>query len=485
MSRPVAARVPNALVLLSFLAIMAWLATMVVPAGLFEVHQVGNRTLLVEGSFHYADAPLAMPWFSEEGGAGLANVLFEGLVSGSKWGSAIGIIAFLLVIGGAFGIIMATGAMDRAIVSMIHRSARYQDLMLPILFLLFSLGGAVFGMGEEAVAFCVILVPMMVRLGYDSLSAVCCSYVATQVGFGTSWMNPFSVAIAQGIAGVPVLSGAPFRMAIWALFTLTGMLYLYRYGRRIRHNPESSPSYASDHYWRARHQQGETTERMERLDQGIILALVLGLIWVTWGVITRGYYIPQIAAQFMVIGLVIGVIARIGGRLSSMNQLGDEFTKGAAILMPAILVVALAKGIILLLGGDDPAAPSILNTLLHGAGSAFSGLGSEAAAVVMFWFQSAFNLLVSSGSGQAALTMPLMAPLADMLQVSRQVAVLAFQLGDGLTNIIIPTSASLVGCLGVARLAWPLWVGFIWRFTLIVMGLATVVMLIATLVGYQ
>ncbi|WP_417349213.1 putative basic amino acid antiporter YfcC [Ferrimonas sp.] len=485
MSRPLAARVPNALVLLSFLAILAWLATLVVPAGMFDVHQVGDRTLLVEGSFRYAEEPLAMPWFSEEGGSGLTNVLFEGLVSGSKWGSAIGIIAFLLVIGGAFGIIMATGAMDRAIVSMIHRSARYQDLMPPMLFLLFSLGGAIFGMGEEAVAFCVILVPMMVRLGYDSLSAVCCSYVATQVGFGTSWMNPFSVAIAQGIAGVPVLSGAPLRMGLWALFTLAGMIYLYRYGRRIRRQPELSPSYASDQYWRDRSDQGNQAESMDNLDKGIILTLLLGLVWVTWGVITKGYYIPQIAAQFMVIGLVIGIIGRIGGRFTSLNQLGDQFTHGAAILMPAILVVALAKGIILLLGGDNPAEPSILNSLLYSAGSAFEGLGAQAAAVVMFWFQSLFNVLVSSGSGQAALTMPLMAPLADMLQVTRQVAVLAFQLGDGLTNIIIPTSASLVGCLGVARLEWPLWVGFIWRFTLLMMGMATLVMVVATAMGYQ
>ncbi len=230
-------QMPDTLILIFIVGILAAILTYLIPAGHFDSQQVTymvdgaekTRTVIDPSSFSYAtdeNGELVyntVGLFASGGGIGLMNFPFEGLVSGSKWGSAIGVIMFMLVIGGAFGVVMRTGTIDNGILRLIDKTKGNEALFIPVLFLLFSLGGAVFGMGEEAVAFAIIIAPLMVRLGYDGITTVMVTYVATQIGFATSWMNPFSVAIAQGIAGVPVLSGMTVRMGVM------GWLYVNRY----------------------------------------------------------------------------------------------------------------------------------------------------------------------------------------------------------------------------------------------------------------
>ena len=211
-------KVPDTYVIIFFVVCFAALLTYLIPQGLYQTEDITyvidgaekTRTVIKDGSFSYvlddAGNPVkqGISLFAAGGGVGLFNYLFEGLVSGDKWGSAVGIIAFILVIGGAFGIVLKTGAVESGIMNMIQKTNGKEKLLIPVLFILFSLGGAVFGMGEEALPFLMILVPIVIAMGYDGVTAVLITYVATQIGFGTSWMNPFSVAIAQGIAGVPV-----------------------------------------------------------------------------------------------------------------------------------------------------------------------------------------------------------------------------------------------------------------------------------------
>ncbi|MDF2178852.1 putative basic amino acid antiporter YfcC [Aliiglaciecola sp. CAU 1673] len=477
-----ASRMPDAFVILFIVMVVATMLTHWIPAGAFDtqVLEGSNRTQIVPGSFRLAEESVGAAIFAEEGSQGFFNYAFEGMVSGSKWGSAIGVVAFVLVVGGAFGIIMATGAVNNGVRALIAKSQKLQQLMLPLLFLLFSLGGAIFGMGEEAIAFCILLTPLIIALGYDGITAVLITYIATQIGFATSWMNPFSVAIAQGIAGVPLLSGSGFRMAMWAVFTLAGMLFTLHYSNKVKANPKSSLTYHSDAYFRALHDKGGVTNeaRFGALDSLILVELLIGVIWVIWGVTARQYYIPQIASQFFAIGILIALTAIIGRRMSA-NGASEAFVQGAKDLLPAALIVGMAKGVVLILGGDDASQYSVLNTLLYYAGEAVAGVSEWAAALFMFVFQSVFNFFIASGSGQAALTMPLMAPLSDLVGVSRQTAVLAFQLGDGLTNTIIPTSASLIGCLGVARIDWSVWARFAWRPVVCLMCMAATAMLLA------
>ncbi|OEE83066.1 hypothetical protein A1OQ_00500 [Enterovibrio norvegicus FF-162] len=488
---------PDTLILIFIVGLFAAAMTYLIPVGQFDSQQVSfmvdgaekTRTVINPESFRLLTDENGdsvynqVQFFASGGGIGLMNFPFEGLVSGSKWGSAIGVIMFMLIIGGAFGIVMRTGTIDNGILKLIDKTKGSEALFIPVLFSLFSLGGAVFGMGEEAVAFAIIIAPLMVRLGYDGITTVMVTYVATQVGFATSWMNPFSVAIAQGIAGVPVLSGMSFRMTMWAGFTLIGIAFTMMYAAKIKANPKASYSFESDAYLKDKAQE-DNEARWGFGDTLVILTVIATTIWVVWGVVMHAWYIPEIASQFFTMGFVVAIIA-ILFKLNNMrfNDVADAFKEGAGIMLAPALLVGFAKGVLLLLGGgsDDP---SVLNTILHNAGGAISELPSAAAAWLMYVFQSVFNFFVTSGSGQAALTMPLLAPLSDIAGVTRQVAVLAFQLGDGFTNIIVPTSASLMATLGVCRIDWGNWARFVWRFMLLLFTIASVTVIGAHMMGF-
>ncbi|RBP88759.1 putative ion transporter superfamily protein YfcC [Cytobacillus firmus] len=491
-------KVPHTFVIVFFVVLLAAIVTYLVPVGQFQTEEVtytqngeeSTKTVLIPNSFEIVKDEEGNPvrqgtsLFESGGEAGFLNYVFEGLVSGDKWGSAVGIVAFILIIGGAFGIIMKTRAIEEGILSVIDKTKGREILIIPIMFFLFSLGGAVFGMGEEAIAFAMILVPLMVALGYDAITGVMITYVATQIGFATSWMNPFSVAIAQGVSGVPVMSGAPFRIGMWAVFTLIGIIYTWRYAAGIKKDPLKSVSYESDSYFRKEMKTGELKVRFTLGHGLVLLTIAAGIAWIVWGVVEHAYYIPEIASQFFTIGLAAGLIA-VFFKLNNMkiDDIAEGFIEGAKDLLPAALVVGMAKGIVIILGGDSPDAPSVLNTMLFGAGQVIGDFPAALSAWFMYLFQSGFNFFVVSGSGQAALTMPLMAPLADIAGVSRQVAVLAFQLGDGLTNIFVPTSAALLGALGAARLDWGTWAKFIIKFLLLLMGISSLFVIGAVLIG--
>jgi uncharacterized ion transporter superfamily protein YfcC len=213
--------------------------------------------------------------------------------------------------------------------------------------------------------------------------------------------------------------------------------------------------------------------------------VIAGVGWVAWGVTARGYYLPEIAAQFFAVGIIVAAIAHFGGIAGArVGALVEAFREGAAGLLPAALVVGAAKGIILILGGDDPARASLLNTLLDSLSGLTAALPEWLTAWGMFMVQSLINLFIASGSGQASVTMPIMAPLADLSGVTRQTAVLAFQLGDGFTDLVNPTSAVLMACLAAARVSFGAWLGFIARPVLGLIALASVVMVAAHLGGF-
>lgn len=427
-------------------------------------------------------------WGTEDfGGFGFLNYVFEGLVSGDRSGTAVGICALILVIGGAFGIIMKTGAIDAGIYAFINKTKGLERLALPLLFILFSLGGATFGMAEECIPFAMIMVPFVIALGYDSIVAVTVTYVASQVGNAVSWMSPFSVAVAQGIAGVPVLSGATFRMVMWVVVTLAADAFMMVYAERVRKNPQKSVVYAGDAYFRDRLDMVTEEEREFNLGHKLILLeMAAVMVWIVWGVTQKGFYIPEIASQFFVMGFVAGVIAIIF-KLNGMtvNGMASAFQGGVSDLAGTAVVVGMAKGILLVLGGSDADVPSTLNTVLHVIGTALDGVPAFIGAWFMYLFQSLFNLVVTSNSGQAALTMPIMAPLSDLVGVSRQIAVLAYQLGAGFVDAFTPVSASLIGVLGVARIEWGKWAKFQIKMQAFFFLLGTIFIAIAVAINFQ
>lgn len=493
-------QMPDTLVIIFFVALAAAVLTYFVPIGAFDTQEVSylangvekSRVVVDPSSFQYildeqGDPklqPIAL--FEGGGGTGFFNFAFEGLVSGSKWGSAIGVIMFMLVIGGSFGIVMATGTIDNAILRLIDKTRANEMLFIPAIFCLFSLGGAVFGMGEEAIAFAIIICPLMIRLGYDGITTVMVTYVATQIGFASSWMNPFSVAIAQGIAGIPVLSGSGVRVIMWAGFTLMGLAFTMSYAKKIKQTPSLSYSYHSDAYFRDNQSKASLDSRFNIGDILVLLAIVATVAWVIWGVVIQAWFIPEIASQFFTMGIVvgsIGVIFKLNGM--TINKVATSFKQGVGTMLEPAVLVGCASGILILLGGGGPTEPSVLNSILNSAGNVIGQLPNALSAWFMLLFQSVFNFFVTSGSGQAALTMPLMAPLADLVGVTRQVAVLAFQLGDGFTNVLVPTSASLMATLGVCRVDWGDWLKFIWRFMLGLFVVSSLVVVGAHYLGFS
>ena len=342
-------------------------------------------------------------------------------------------------------------------------------------------------MADARIPFAMFMVPVVIALGYDSIVAVTVTYVASQVGNAASWMSPFSVAVAQGIAGIPVLSGATFRLVMWVVITLLAAVYMMFYAERVRKIPTASVAYETDAHFRHRMDTSENAEREFNLGHKLILLEMLAvLIWIIWGVTQKGYYIAEIASQFFVMGFVAGVIAIIL-RLNGMtvNGMASAFQEGVADLAGTAVVVGMAKGILLVLGGSDANAYSTLNTVLYAIGNLLEGIPSFIAAVFMYIFQSLFNLVVTSNSGQAALTMPIMAPLADLVGVSRQISVLAFQLGSGFVDAFTPVSASLIGVLGVARLDWGKWAKFQIKMQGFFFVLGTIAIAVAVAIGLQ
>lgn len=436
-------------------------------------------------------APLhktARIWGTEDtGGFGVLNYVFEGLVTGDRTGTAVGIVALILVVGGSFGIIMRTGAVDAGIYAFINTSKGLERAALPLLFFVFSLGGATFGMAEECIPFAMVMVPFVIALGYDSIVAVTVTFVASQVGNAVSWMSPFSVAIAQGIAGIPVLSGTSFRLPMWFIVTALSAAYMMIYAEKIRKHPESSVVYESDKFFRDR--MNETTEEEKEFKLGhklILLEMLAVLVWIVWGVTQEGYYIPEIASQFFVMGFAAGVTAIIF-KLNGMtiNEMAASFQSGVKDLAGTAVVVGMAKGILLVLGGSDATEPSALNTILHYIGESVHGIPAFWGAEIMYLFQSCFNLAVTSNSGQAALTMPIMAPLSDVLGIHRQIAVLAYQMGAGFVDAFTPVSAALIGVLGVAHIDWATWAKFQIKMQGFFFLMGTIILFIACMIGLQ
>lgn len=463
-------KVPHTLIILLCGALFVALLVPWVPAGYFE-----KGLPISLDSYRIAEHNIRMSLFGSGKDIGFLNAPFEGMTSGSRGGAAVGVIAFILLVGGAFGVINATGAVDRGLLRLIAITGHHPRLLLGALFTAFATGGAVFGMGEETIAFLALLLPLIRRMGYPAEVGVMITYVASQIGFGTSWMNPFGVALAQGIANVPLLSGAPLRIAMFGIFVSTGIAFTLWYAQRHRGDVEL------DEHGQIVIPVG--TPPLALADRLILAGIVATILWIVWGVVTAGYFIPEIATQFVALCFFTAIVAVIAKRLTA-DGAAEAFIAGAQQLVPAVLVISMAKGIEYLLGGSNPHAPSVLNTFLHSMGTMLETWPPLLAAQGMLAVQTAFTFVIHSGSAQAAINMPLMSGLSDLVGVTRQTAVLAYQLGNAMANMSVPTGAILMAVLGVAGVPWTRWFGIIWRFQLLILLMSMAMVAFAVLTHY-
>lgn len=457
-------KVPHTLVIISTIILLVAVATYFVPGGAYEkiVNEAG-KTVVVDGSFKYVDS-------QPQGVFEVLQAPIEGIVQGAE------IIAFLFIVGGAFNIITRTKAIDSGIVRIVNAFRGKEIFIIPILFIMFSTGGAVFGMTEEAIPFIAMIVPLTLALGYDSIVAVGITYLACNTGFASAMLNPFNVGIAQSIAEIPMFSGIEYRTIIWVISTLIATTFIMLYASKIKKNPKLSPMYEIDNKKRESLVSFENKEDNFSLSHKIILFLIAACMGIIiWGVLAKGFWIPQIAAVFLATGVLAGIIGKL-----STDEMADAFILGAKDMIGAAVMLGFARGIVILAENAN-----IIDTILYQLAQILGTIPGMLASYLMLPIQMFINFFISSGSGQAALTMPILAPLGDLIGISRQLTVLIFQLGDGFSNAMFPTSGILIACLGMAGIPYSKWLKWILPLQGILFAFGIAFITIAQVMGWS
>jgi len=460
-------RVPNTYLLIFSLLVFIAALTWIIPGGNYQRALVNGKEVVVQNSFAYSKS-------NPQGIFALLIAPLKGFVEAAH------IIGFILIVGGAFNILAKTDAINSFIkkLARAHKTSKtLRTLFIPVMIFLFSLGGATFGMNEEIIPFVLIIVPICLALGYDSIVGVAIPLVGAHIGFASAFLNPFNVGIAQGIAGVPLFSGIGYRLICWAVSTSVAIIFITYYVRRLQKKPTISPTYNEDNVRKQEESNltisddgGELTTKHKVVLGTFALSLVLLVV----GVVKLDWYINEIAGMFFAMGIVVGII----GGLSS-DKIIAGFLEGARDCVGTALIVALARAT-LVISRDG----NIIDTMLYGLAPFIQSSSPVFASQKMFLVQAIINFFVHSGSGQAALTMPIMAPLADLASVSRQTAILAFQFGE-YTNIIIPTSAVTMGALSMARVPWSKWAKWVVPLQIMLMLLGLLLLIPPNLFGWR
>ena len=448
-------RFPDSLVLIFALILLAQVAGWVLPAGEFE--RDGRR--VVPGTYHPVDAePLSPLAFLTSIPAGL--------------GAAQEIIFFVFLVGGVIGVVRATGAIDAAIGTAIARLGTRPAWLVGGAVGLFALGSSTIGMAEEYMPFVPILVTMCLALRLDAVVAVGIIYVGAGVGYACAAFNPFTVLIAQDLAGVTLTSGQAPRWMLLVVCGAVGVHHILRYATRIRADPAASLVQGVDYSdGFALPEDRQFTARR----RAVLAVLVGGIGLFVWGVAARGWYLTELSAVFLAIGLIAAVVAGV-----APNRAARAFLGGAAEMTATALLIGFARTIEVVLSDAR-----VIDTIVYGLAQPLAALPSHAAALGMLAVQTAANVFIPSGSGQAYVTMPIMAPLADLTGVTRQTAVLAYQFGDGFTNMVIPTNALLMGMLALGRIPYQRWLAFVVPLLVKLYLVAAVGLVAAVQFGYN
>ena len=450
------------------------------------------------------------------------SALYEG------FSQQAGIIAFVLIIGGAFWVVNSTKAVDEGIMKFISKVQNLErhalvrklgvgNIVITLVMLLFGLFGAVFGMSEETIAFVAVVIPLARSLGYDDFVGVCMVYVAAHVGFAGAMLNPFTIGIAQGMAELPLFSGIEYRIFCWVVLMLIAVIFVLWYANKTRKpvvikeedNVKTSDSdvpsskvhawicyaaltiilllfsifYASDCVIKLGESSFETPWLLwvatglfavisffalkNSVKMFILNMLMFTILFLVIGAMGYGWYLSEICALFMALAIAAGFSAGY-----SADTIAKEFIAGAKDIFSAALIIGFAAGIIVILKNGQ-----VIDTMLASMASALEGTGRVGALGSMYGIQTFVNLFIPSASAKAAVTMPIMAPFADMINVSRQATVLAFQFGDGFTNMITPCSGVLMAVLSVAKIPYEKWVKWAWKFILLMVAVGFLLLL--------
>jgi uncharacterized ion transporter superfamily protein YfcC len=419
-------RFPHALVLLVAFAFIAAIASYVVPAGEYERRDdaLTGRKVVVSGTYHEVEAQPVSPFNAvvaiPRGAADAASVIF-----------------FVFLVGGAFAVVEKTGALTRAVNWLVHRLQNREMLVIPIASLVFGAAGALMQMSEELLAFIPVLLLLSKRLGYNAIVAVAISMGAATIAAGFSPIDPFMVGIAQKVSGLPLLSGSAFRLVFLAIAMLFWIGATMQYAKRIKTVPEAHTA--------------DTSERIDRRMASVLVLVLITFVVFVVGVMKYGWDFDQLAALFFIMGVIAGLIGRLG-----LNGTADAFVDGFRSMAFAGLLIGFARAIYLVLEQGR-----VVDTIVHGLFVPLEGLPPALSAIAMMFSHMIIHLPVPSSSGHAVLTLPILIPLSDLIGLSRQVTVLAYQYGVGVIDLAIPTNGALMAMLAAMGVSFGEWLRFL------------------------
>lgn len=454
----------NPLLLMAIVVCLCAVVTYIVPAGQYDIsyNEAVGKDVIDPDSFMFIErTPVTL------------FQLLQSLTLGMQKGAYV--ICFLLIIGGMFGILNGTGALNVGIANILKNIQGKEFLMIPILMIFFGCGSAFCGNFEEFLVFVPLILACSITVGFDSLTAVGIIFMSAAAGYGGGITNPFTVGAAQEIAGLPRFSGMNLRIILFIVLELASIIYVLSYTRLIKKNPKLSISYDYD----LEHNQDKKIN-LDNIPEFtlrqlfVVIVFVIGIIYSVWGIIKMDYYIDELSAIFLAVGIIGGVV---GGLKPA--EICEKFVKGCGdMLLPGIMI-GLANAAVLLLQNAN-----VMDTILHALAGVLTELPNTLMACGMFLFHLIFNVIVPSGSAQANITMPLMTVLADSSGITRQTAVLAYQLGDSFTNVLAPTGGEILAALAICRVPFSKWVKFLLPLFIIWCVIALVFLVYATQTGY-
>ena len=476
-------RVPHVFTLLTLMVFLASLATWIIPSGEYEREtreiEGRSRTLVVPGTYDEIPKQYSLHGvFLDDGDDGSERhsrpVSFQGFLTAIPRGleKSADIIFFIFIIGGTFGILQRTGTIPAAVGALLDHLGHSATLLTVVLMLGLAAGGSTLGMTEEFIPLVPIFLLISRRLGFDRVYGVALVMLSAQMGFAAATTNPFTVNIAQGIAELPLNSGIGLRLAFFVVCLTLTITHVLRYGSRIRQDPSASlaPDEPADPQ-----EDAPVAPAFTRTHVSVLVGCVVIFGGILYGVQVHGWWMADMAGGFFLMGLMAAAISPL-----PVSESTRAFVKGMEEMVVAALVVGFARGIqVVLIRGE------VLDTIIHSAATVLETVPRYVSVEGMLLFQTTLNFVVPSGSGQAAVTMPLMAPLSDVLGITRQTAVLAFQFGDGLSNTIVPTSGVLMAMLALARVPYGRWLRFVLPLFVQLLVLAGIFLAIAVAIDYR
>lgn len=450
---------PSANTILICLILVVALLTWILPAG---AYRYGTDGAPVTGTY----APV------ERNGQSIWEVMLAPL---DGFYEAIEIAVFILMVGGFLGVMGKTGAIDGGISAMVGALGDRGVILIPLLMVAFSLGGTTFGMAEETMAFYPLLIPVMVVAGYDTLTAVSVILLGAGAGVIGSTVNPFATGIAAGFAGVNMGENLGLRLVMLILGLGVSVGFVLVYGQRVRSDPARSLVSAQRQenlrHFAVRQDMAGLTGRQKTalgLFALTFLIMVYGVIpfqdmGITW-LPTLGWWFPELSALFWVAAVITGMVCRVGEK-----DIVDGFVTGASELLGVAFIIGISRGITVIMNRGH-----ITDTILHWGEQALSGAGGVGFVLLSFGVFLVLSFLIPSSSGLATLSMPIMAPLAEMTGVSRALVVTAYQSASGIVNLITPTSAVVMGALAIGRVSYGVWMKYVWPLVALLLGMCVI-----------